>query len=103
MGSKTRIFEMTRADQRHAHLLRLALSSIGEDYCHLVGGSEITEDRLSPTIWGSKDETSMDDEIKRILRDLRQNLDALGFRVLLFAASESYLEGQIEASDAGVD
>ncbi len=94
---RTRLFEMKHADLCQARLISLALQSIGEDLVPLVGGSEVNEDRLAPTIWTADDENEKRAAADTLFRELRVKLEQLGFRALIFAASEDFLgEGLVD-------
>ena len=88
---RTRLFEMKHADLRQARLMGLALQSIGEDLVPLVGGSEFNENPLDLAIWTAEDETEKLEAAEKLFRELRLKLEELGFRALIFAASEDYL------------
>lgn len=88
---RTRVFEMKHTDLRQARLMGLALQSLGEDLVPLVGGSEFNEDLLAPTIWTAEDENDKSETADKLFRELRVKLEELGFRALIFAASEDYL------------
>jgi hypothetical protein len=86
---------MRHADLRQAALLKLALGSLGDDVLALASGTEISEDVLHAAVWdkqGSKDT----EEIEQLLATLRETLEKLECRALLFLASESYLRFEAE-------
>ena len=94
---RTRLFEMKHVDLRQARLMGLALQSIGEDLVPLVGGSELNDDLLAPSIWTAEDEHEKSEAANKLFRELRVKLEELGFRALVFAASENYLgEGLVD-------
>jgi hypothetical protein len=89
--TETRLKEMKRQDLQHARLVALALRSISEDLAPLVNGSELSEDPLDAGVWLTEHEQQSSEAINEQLAQLRQTLEQLGLRALVFIASEDYL------------
>ena len=83
--------EMKRLDLQQGRLIELALGSIAKDLVPLVSGAELSEDPLDAAIWVGDDERQKSDAIHGQLAQLRQTLEELGLRALVFIASDQYL------------
>ena len=83
---------MKRADLRQGRLLGLALQSIGDDLPGLVSGGEFSELPFDVALWAAANEREIQNQVEAAAREFGRKLEALGWRGVVFAASETYLD-----------
>jgi hypothetical protein len=82
---------MKRADIHHSRLLGLALQSIGDDLPGLVSGGELSEIPFDVILWSTESEREIQSQVEEAAREFGRKLEALGWRGVVFAASETSL------------
>lgn len=82
---------MRSADVLQGRLLGHALGSIGKDLPSLVAGSELSEVGFDVALWATEGEQDAQQQIEAAAREFGRKLKELGWRGVVFAASNTYL------------